>query len=149
MRQLVLVLHILGAALWIGGGVIGVLGRNNLTAQGSAVALRWMAFEETLGKAFYPAVALLTLLSGITLVLISPAYGFLDSFVLLGFSVFLISAVTNPAFAAKQDARAVAALVDGDDDGALAHFSKTRPFHVFEIALLVVTLVAMVYRWGA
>lgn len=148
MRELLLVLHIFGAALWIGGGIISLLGRGRLVAEGSVVALKWMGFEEFLGKAFFPIAAILTLLSGIGLVLLSEAYGFLDLFVLVGMGAFLVSAIGNAAFAARRDARAVAALVEGEEDVAREHFASTRPFHLVDVAVVVLALIAMVYKWG-
>lgn len=149
MREILLVLHIVGAALWIGGGILGTLARNRFVSESAAVALRWMSFEESLSRAFFPVAAVLTLLSGISLVVVSPAYEFLDLFVMLGLAVFLVSAVGNSAFAARRNALAVAALADGDEKEARERFATTRPYHLFEIAFLLFVLVAMVYRLGA
>lgn len=149
MREVMLVLHILGAALWIGGGIVTVAARRAMVRRGSTPAVGWMDFEATLGKVFFPVAAVLTLLSGIVLVLMAHQYGFLDLFVIIGIAAFLFSAIGNSAYVGRTDARAVASWREGDEPTARSLVANTTRFHLLDNAVLVLALVAMVYRWGS
>lgn len=149
MREVLLVLHILGAALWIGGGVVTVLARRPLVGGDRSISIVWMGLEEKLGKAYFPATAILTLLTGIGLVILADEYDFLDLFVLIGIAAFLLSAIGNSAYVGRVDARAVEAWKEGNDQSASSLVTGTTRFHILDNAVLILALVAMVYRWGS
>ncbi|MFZ0627070.1 MAG: hypothetical protein WAN34_11295 [Acidimicrobiia bacterium] len=150
VRTLLLTIHILSIAAWFGGGLGGTFLRSRLLRQGGPVAVAALKASEAMGTRFFGPASGLTLLSGIGLVLSSDgAYGFGDLFVVLGMTVFLVSAVGNSAFAGAREKKALEAYESGNDEAGQAAIVSTRGFVVIEVLLLTATLVAMVYRWGA
>lgn len=148
MRNTLLVLHIAGAALWLGGGIVTVLVRRAMVRGDSQTALSWLDVEARLGKAFFPTAAVVTLLSGVALVVTVDGHGFGDLFVIVGIGAFLLSAVGNGAFTARIDARAVTEWRQGEAGTARNLLAATTRFHVLDNAVLVLALIAMVVGSG-
>lgn len=146
MREFLLVLHILGAAGWIGGGLFGWFAYTQLATNASTTG---NALQTLAGKAdrYFGPVAVTTLVTGIALVWTQDAWGWTDTFVLIGIGVFLFSAVFNPLVASKNEKRLLAAVDEGGDVGPALRASH-RGFAI-EMAVLVVAVWAMVSRLGA
>ncbi len=149
MRNVLLVIHVFCAMLWLGGGLASLLSRQRMLAMGGAAARSWMKNDEALGKVFFPAAAVITGLSGIGLVLNSPVYGFGSVFVIIGIAAWVYSAVGNSAFVVKKDRLALAAYEAGDDAKGAALAGLGTRFHYSDGAVIFVALAAMVYRLGA
>lgn len=144
MRNVLLILHILGAAGWIGAGLYGWFSYTKLARAGAGGGLR--AVTEAADKFFGP-VAALTLLSGIALVWTQDAWAWNDTFVLIGVGVFAFSAGWQPLVAAKAEERLLDSVESGHDvDGALIAFSRST---AVDVAVVLVALWAMVVKFGA
>ncbi len=144
MRNVLLILHILGAAAWIGGGLYGWFSYSRLAKAGAGSGLR--AVAGAADRYFGPA-AVLTLLSGIALVWTQDAWGWSDTFVLVGIGVFVFSAAWQPLVASKVEERFLDA-VDGQGDLVSASRSVNLTMAV-DLAVLLVALWAMVVKLGA
>ena len=145
MRNWLLIFHILGAAAWLGGGLYSWF---SWAALAKDVESRHgiVTLAEKADRYFGPA-AVVTLLTGITLVLTEEAWGWGDTFVIIGLTVFLISAVWQPLVSAKVQKRLLAAVEGGGDMGAaLGTFHRTA---VVDVGILLVALWAMVTKIGA
>ena len=90
VTETLLVIHVLAAAAWLGGGFLnGFVGPRMAKAGGDA-AIGWMrVLVEAAGKFFLPA-ALVVLLSGILLVTFDDAYDWSMAFVGIGLAVAVI-----------------------------------------------------------
>lgn len=147
MRDLLLFLHILGAAGWIGGGLYSFFIIPRLAKQGSESSGTLQAVLGSADKYFGP-VAGLVLLSGIGLVLESDAYGWSEPFIWVGIGVFVLSAIWQPLVASKVEDRLLGSVSSaaGNVSGPVAAWQRAG---LFDIAIVLVALWAMVVRLGA
>jgi|FLYL01.1.fsa_nt_gi uncharacterized membrane protein len=145
MYELVLVLHVLGAALWLGGGVLSLV----VTRRLGSIPETWMTVTQALGNTYFAPVAVLTLLTGAGLVGMSGAFGFTDGFVMLGLVVWIYSAVSNSTYGRKLDQRTGEAMAAGNRDLVRQAETKRALFHISHIALLTLVLAAMVLKLGS
>ena len=146
MRDGLLVLHILSAAAWIGGGLYSWYAFTRLARAGSEAGDSVPVLTRTADRYFGPAAGL-TLLSGIVLVLTVDPWGWTDTFVLVGLGTFLFSAVWQPLVGNKVQARLLGAVSGGGDtDRALGGFHRST---AIEMAVLVFAVWAMVAKLGS
>lgn len=75
MRDILLIIHIVGVAGWLGGGLHGVVTYSAVASTAPPVAAPALRALAKLDQRFYAPATLLVLLSGIGLVLTSEAYG--------------------------------------------------------------------------
>lgn len=148
MRDFLLVLHIIGAAAWLGANIAQIVTTRRLVARGGDVAASWMGTTVFWGKALYTPAAILILATGIGLVLDSAVYEFSNAFVSLGFVVVVVGAVLGIVVFAKGGERAAAAFATGDDTGGRAEVNKLMPWGIVDTVLIVIVTVAMVGKWG-
>lgn len=146
MHDTLLLLHILGAAGWIGGGMYLYFIIPRLAKRRTEGASALNEISESADK-FFGLVAGLVLLTGIGLVLNSDAYGWSDAFVWVGIGVFLASGAWQPLVGAKTEERLLAAVSGdaGDLEGAIASWRRAG---VFDLAIVLVALWAMVTKVG-
>lgn len=146
MRDLLLILHILSATAWIGGGLYGWHSYARLAGAGDEAGRSVRILSEKADRYFGPAAGL-TLLSGLALVLFTDPWGWTDGFVLVGIGVFAFSAVWQPLVASKTEERLLTAIDTSRDVGpALGAFHRSAGV---EIAMLLVALWAMVVKFAA
>lgn len=146
MRNGLLVLHIIGAAGWIGGGLHGWFSYIQLAraSETSGKALETLA--KTADRYFGP-IAVLTLLTGIGLVWTQDAWSWNDTFVLVGIGVFVFSAAYQPLVGVKTEKRLLAAVESGEGvEGAIRASHGT---FAVDVAVVLVALWAMVVKLGA
>lgn len=145
MRDGLLVLHILSAAAWIGGGLYSWYAFTQLARAGSEAGDSVPVLARTADRYFGPAAGL-TLLTGIILVLTVDPWGWTDTFVLVGLGAFLFSAVWQPLVSNKVQARLLVAVSgEGDTDRALGGLHRST---VVELGILVFAVWAMVTKLG-
>lgn len=150
MERVLLVIHVVSVIAWFGGGLASMFIQARMVRTGGSGAVAFLQANEAMGKAYFPVAAVLTLLSGAGLVLSSDdAYSFGSWFVVLGISIFLISAIGNSTYGGRRDAAALKAFESGDDAGGRAALASKSWFIAAELVLLTLTVIAMVYRWGA
>jgi uncharacterized membrane protein len=149
LHDILLVIHILSVIVWLGAGIGSTYIGPKLVDSGGAVALSWLRVSETMGSRVYGPASGLTLLSGIGLVLTTDAYSFGSLFVILGMSVWVLVAIGSGAIGGRQEKRALEAFEAGDEATGRETLRKLNVWVIVEFALLLTTLVAMIYRWGA
>ncbi len=146
MDEGLLILHILSAAAWIGGGLYSWFSFTQLAKAGSEAGDSVPRLAETADRYFGPAAGL-TLLSGIALVVFVDPWGWTDTFVLVGLGVFLFSAIWQPLVASKAQARLLGSIRgEGDSRAAIAGLHRTT---AVDVAILVVAVWAMVTKLGS
>ena len=143
MRDVLLTIHILGAAGFIGAGAY------SLVVLGSDVRemglVRVMARDERLGNRFFGVVVGFLLLSGIGLVLQSDVYNWGDAFVLIGIGAIVASGILEGAIFGPA-ARRLAETPGPIDAGLRRMVWMNWALH---IPLLVFVVYAMVAKLGA
>lgn len=151
MRDALLIIHILAVALWLGGSVMNGVLNAKVAATGDTGANATLArVETTLGTQFYMPMAVLTLLSGIGLVLVSDgAYSFGDVFVSVGFLAIIAAAVLGPVKFQPLSERIADAFETGDLEAGAAASKEIAMWSSVSTGLIVLATILMVLRTGA
>lgn len=149
MREVLLVIHILGAGTWLGANVTQLMVTPRLRDEGGAAAAAWMRSIHKMGTMLYTPAAVLLLITGVWLVIDSSVYDFEQVFVAIGVMMVIIGAVLGARVYGPKAESAAAAFQAGDDAAGSTIVARTSRVGAVETALLVTTIVAMVYRWGA
>ncbi len=148
MRDLLLVLHIVGVATWLGANVVQFLSTKRLVAQGGQVAAAWTGMTLLWGRVLYMPAAILVLITGTWLVIDSAWAEFSHTFVSIGFSVIIIATILGMVVIAKIGRRATEAFAAGDDAAGNAEINRLLSWAVLDTVLVVVAIIAMVGMWG-
>lgn len=144
-----LTIHILSAAAWIGVALFfGYAGPRFRDIGGPAVK-GWI--EVALGSIprFISPAAILTLLSGLALVIIEDEWGFDDVFVSIGLSVFVVVLALGLGWNAPNLRKALSALESQDMPTVAASMKKVANAGLVIIVLLFFAEFAMVFRLGS
>jgi hypothetical protein len=147
MRDFLLFLHIVGGAGWIGGGLFGTLAYPTVAKTEPPTGARILGAFEKWGSAYFGVTSGLVLLSGIGLVLTSDAFGWGDTFVLIGLGAFLVSGIVQSTVGKKANERLATAAETGSD--VPAAISSWRQISMIDIVVLFVVVWAMVTKLGA
>ncbi len=149
MRTFLLVVHILAAGAWIGANVTQVVVTPRVSKMGGAAAATWMRSTVTMGRVLYTPAAILSLITGVALVIRSNSpYEFEQAFVVIGFVMVVVGAFLGMRIFGPQGEAAADAFEAGDPDRARAIVSRVLGFGYLDSVLLLVTVTAMVAKWG-
>ena len=150
MRDVLLIIHILGAAAWFGANVVQTMVNPTIGRAGSTVAAHWLRTTVKMGTRLYSPAAVVILLSGIGLVLVSEGvYEFSDLFVSVGFLVVIVGAALGMAVFAPTGRKAADAYEAGDTEAVQASEHRLALFGILDTVLLVVVITLMVLRLGS
>jgi uncharacterized membrane protein len=147
MRDFLLILHIVGAAGWLGGGLFGAFAYPTVARSGPPAAAGILAVFEKWGSAYFGVTSGLVLLSGIGMVISSDAFAWSDAFVLIGLGAFLVSGIVQSTVGGRANKRLAAAAESGT--GIEEAVSSWRQISLVDIAVLLVVVWAMVTKLGA
>lgn len=97
----------------------------------------------------YPPAAIVILLTGIFLIVTSNGgYQFSDRFVGVGFAMVIVGAVLGTTYFVPRGEKAAALRAAGDANGAVPVERGISRLGMLDTVLLVITIIAMVSRWG-
>ena len=149
MSELLLIVHVLSAAAWIGGSAMfGFVGPRMGKAGGPAAGAWLGVVLEAMSRFFIPVI-LLTLLSGLSIVVVAEDWTIADPFVGIG----IASVVAAAGVAFFNNRPAVLAAIDaaqrGDGPAIAANARKLVSGGSWILAILIATEVVMVLRLGA
>ena len=148
MRDALLVLHILAAASWIGTNGAQVARSPTIASRGPVIAADWHRHLVTASRITYVPGAIVSTITGVWLVIDSDVYDFSHAFVSVGFLAIGVGAGLGMVFFAPQGRKAAEAYEAGDLDAAKAIEARISAAGVLDTAVVVVTVVAMVAKWG-
>ena len=145
MSQILLWVHVLAAAVWIGAAVATLflaprMSKNDVSGQ--AFADGWVE----MGRKLFTPAAIVALATGIGLV-IDSSHEFSDGFVSVGFLMVIVGAGLGMAIYAPRARAISAAHAKGEETAGL--YAKLRTINLAELALLAFTVYAMVVKLGA
>jgi hypothetical protein len=146
MIETMLIIHILSAAAWLGGGFLNLFLGPRMAKAGGPVTVAWIRVLIEAASRFFTTAGVLTLLSGIGLVLVNGDHSFTDPFVITGIVIVVVAlgivgAVLTPAAKA-----ALAAAEGGDFPAAGANARKAAGSARIIVVLLVVAEIVMVFK---
>jgi hypothetical protein len=149
MTEAFLILHVLSAAAWIGGGLLnGYLGPR-MAAAGGPVAIQWLKVGILAGGRYFVPAGLLTGLTGIVLVLVDDAYDWADAFVGIGLAIVLISLVLAVWVLIPAAKGALTAAEAGDLPAVAPKARRAGLTGRVMVVLLILAEVSMVLRLGS
>ena len=150
MSEGLLLLHILGVAIWFGANVTQFAVNRSMMEDRGPVAARWLRTTAGMSKTLYMPAAILILVTGIALVVTSDGvFEFSDVFVSIGIVAIIVGVVLGIKVFEPEAIKAADAFDAGDGDIADTARARIRQFGVIDTLLMVVTVWAMVSRLGA
>jgi uncharacterized membrane protein len=147
MRDGLLFLHIVGVAGWLGGGVYALYTYSALATMDPAAAGPALQRLKKVENRFFGPASGLVLLSGIGLILTSEAFGWSDTFVLIGLAAFVLSAILGATVGKKNSERLVEATSAGS--GVTEALKSWRRGTVWDFLILGVVIWVMITKIGA
>lgn len=149
MVEFLLILHILGAAAWVGGGFLTGFVAPRMGRQGTDASLGWARVSAEAGAKFFNTAGIVTVLSGIGLVLVSDVFDWADTFVSIGLGVAIATGLIAGFVMRPGSARLIAALESGQPGEVVAQAKKSAIWGTVSAGLLIVAVVVMVLKTGA
>lgn len=149
MREVLLFIHILAAATWLGANVTQIVVNPVMAKTGGAAAAAWMRQTLRMGNIVYAPAAVVALLTGIFLVIDGAQWEFEQFFVVLGFITVIVGAVLGTRVFGPLGHKAADLYDSGDATAAAAVQSKLSTWGYVDTALIVLTIYAMVGKLGA
>lgn len=148
LSELLLIVHIAGAGVWLGANVLQAVVPRMAAKQGDEAVAGWYRVAAKLGNRVYVPASVLILITGILLVVQIDAYGFGTRFVTVGFAMIVIGAVLGVVVFEKTSNLAADAIEARDEGVVRAAVTKLAGFGALDTALLLLTITAMVTRWS-
>lgn len=148
--SLVLV-HVVAAMIWFGGGVYGLLLTRQATVAGEDGAIqRYLGAVERVNGPVFGIAPPLTALAGIGLVIWSDQWEFSQMWVYGALVLFAITAVSGGVLETKAAKQATAALTeDGSSSPAFARaMEKISLYGWIDVAILTLIVALMVFKPG-
>lgn len=145
LNDVLLFIHILGAAGWIGGGIFGVFAIGRLAqAEGEGVGGALEGLMEKAGT-YFTVMFLLVVGAGVAMVLTGDQWSWGDTFVWFGIGGIILSGVVQGLVARKRDAALIESVKSNSPDRASV-LSSWRKTSWIDAAILVAVLWAMVTK---
>lgn len=145
-REILLILHIVGAGTWLGANIVQAVVPPLAARQGAAALAGWYRVTAGMSSRLYIPAAILVLLTGVLMVLESEAYGFGTLFVTIGFGMIVVGALLGQFVFGPGGEAAAEAVESGDGNRVRAAVAKLTRYGVIDTLLLLFTIVAMVLR---
>ncbi len=150
MLDLLLFLHILGAATWLGANMAQMFLGNRYSREGGESAAAYWRAAAAMGVAVQTPAAVVLLLTGIGMLLTGDSpYGFASTFVSIGFLTIIVGAVLGSRFFGPRSREAAELHAAGKDDAATAVVRRIATVGSIDTLLVVIAIAAMVWKWGA
>ena len=128
MRQTLLILHIIGVAIWLGGNVVLAFVGPRIGAAEATTRIWWAETQGAMARVLYNVAGILVLVTGVGLVLTSDFYEFSNMFVSIGFLAILVGAGLGMAVFGPGSRALAAAVRDGDADAERAITARLTAF---------------------
>lgn len=149
MEDVLLIIHILSAAAWIGGSLFLGFAGPRMAGAGGPVAGAWIDVALASVTRFFIPVALLTAASGVAMVLLLDQWDWSDGFVSVGLAVFVLALTIAWGNNVRAMKAARSAAQAGQMQQAAAQGRRLVRGGATIVLLLFAAEVAMVLRWGA
>jgi uncharacterized membrane protein len=148
MRNTLLVLHILAVAAWLGGNLTLAFAGSMTRGADTAARRWWAATQGNMARLYFNVAGIVVLLTGIGLVIDSDFISFSDVFVSIGFVAVIIGALLG-IFVFGPGCRELVASIDaGDTTAEASTTTRLTAVGIVDSLILILTIVAMVAKWG-
>lgn len=147
MRTLLLVIHILAAGTWFGANVVQASINPRIRTYSPEIAAWWMRRTVVFGTRLYTPAALVSLITGVLLVIDGP-YEFSAGFVSIGFAMVIVGAAFGMLVFGPRGRAVADAIERGDEAETQKIAASLARFGILDTVLLVTTVAVMVAKWG-
>ena len=146
VRTLLLAAHITGVAAWLGANFVQLVLSPRFAHGPADVAAAWTRQTIWLGERYYNAAGALIALTGVLLVL-DGDWSWGSGFIWVGIGVIVAGGVMGGVFFGPLAKKRANALEAGDTSGAAEAQGRIIPLAIFDTALVLTAVVAMVDKW--
>jgi hypothetical protein len=146
-RTVLLTLHIAAFASWLGADVVQYAMRHRWQRETSEVSEGWARMQFWLHDRYYAVVALLILVTGIALVQ-HEHWAWSSTFIWVGLATIAAGATLGGIGLKGLAKKRIEALEASDAEGAEAADRRALPIELLLTVFVLVTIVAMVHKWG-
>ena len=147
VRTVLLALHIAAIASWLGADVMQHGMRHRWKKETSEASKAWARMQFWLHDRYYAVVAGVILVTGIALVQ-DGHWGWSSTFVWVGIAAIVAGATFGGIGLKGLAKRRIDALEANDAEAVAAVERRARPIELFLTGFVLVTVVAMVHKWG-
>ncbi|HTN99234.1 MAG TPA: hypothetical protein VL068_01060 [Microthrixaceae bacterium] len=153
LYQLLLALHIVAVALWLGANLAMGLGSGRAVGASAEVNSWWADVQGLMGKTLKNVAFILLLLTGIGMIFAAKVNGeftikFSAPFVSVGFLVVIVGGALGGMVFGPGCRKISESFRNGDEATGKATIDKLGMFGAVESLIVVVTILFMVFKWG-
>ncbi|HVE94920.1 MAG TPA: hypothetical protein VNB24_08380 [Acidimicrobiales bacterium] len=146
-HTLLLSLHIAAIASWLGADVMQHAARRRWVNESPDAVKAWARMQFWLHDRYYAVVAVLVLATGIALV-VDGGWSWSSNFIWVGIATVIAGGMFGGVGLKGLAKKRIDALESGDAAGAESIRKRAVPIEIFLTLFVLVTIVAMVHRWG-
>lgn len=147
LRDIMLVLHIGAAGIWLGANVLQAIVPGLAARQGTEAVAGWYRVAGSFTRRLYVPVAIVILTTGVVMVLLDDSYSFGSLFVTVGLGMVVVGALLGMFVFEPGSEAAATAVESGDQSRIKAASARITTFGTIDTLLLLFTMTAMVLRW--
>jgi len=147
-RTALLALHITAIASWLGADVLQHAMRHRWKRETPDVNLAWARMQFWMHDRYYVVVAAVIVLTGIGLVQ-DGDWAWSSSFIWFGIGTIVAGATLGGIVLKRLAQTRADALSAADAEAAAVAYGRALPIEVLLTAFVLITVVAMVHKWGA
>ena len=147
-RTILLTLHITAIASWLGADVAQHAMRHRWQKETSEATKAWARMQFWLHDRYYAVVAGLILVTGIALVQ-DGHWGWSSTFIWVGIATIVAGATLGGIGLKGLAKKRIDTLEAGDTQGAAEVERRALPIELLLTVFVLVSVVAMVHKWGA
>lgn len=147
MEDIVLYVHILCGAIWIGGGAVSIILLSAAKNLGNAQSKPILEILSNLGKFLFAPASFLVLFSGLGLIHLGE-WSFSDLWITLAFTGFIVSAILGAVFHPRAGKKAIAATESTQPNELAKALSSWLIIGYIDLAVILSVLAVMVFKPG-
>ena len=147
-RTMLLTLHITAIASWLGVDVVQHAMRHRWQKETSEATKAWARMQFWLHDRYYAVVAVLILVTGIALVQ-DGHWGWSSTFIWVGVATIVAGGTLGGIGLKGLAKKRIDTLEAGDTQDAAALERRALPIELLLTVFVLVSVVAMVHKWGA
>ena len=147
MHTLLLTIHIIGACTWLGANMVLAFVGASPKKPSVEVQAWWADTQGKMARVLYNVAGGILLVTGVILLLVND-WKFSSHFVSVGFLALIIGGGLGMGVFGPGSRQLAAALREGRLDEAEKLNKKLAAFGALDTVVIVLTIVAMVARWG-
>jgi len=149
LYKLMLVIHIISVALWLGSNIAMGLGSGKAVGASGEVNAWWAEVQGFMGKTLKNIAFILLLVTGIVMVVQSDKlWEFKNPFVSIGFLTVIVGGALGGMIFAPGCRQIAESFRNGDTAEGKKTIDKLGMVGAAESLLVVVTILFMVFKWG-